>query len=121
MKTLGIAVFSIALSVMAQFFLKSGMSSDRSKQAMASGLSLSGLIDLFSNWHVLIGFGLYGFGAIAWLLVLAKWDVSKAYPLVGLGFLFSLVIGHFLGEEVTLARVAGVTCICVGVVLVGRS
>ena len=28
---------------------------------------------------------------------LSKWDVSKAYPLVGVGFLFTVAIGWYLG------------------------
>jgi multidrug transporter EmrE-like cation transporter len=53
--------------------------------------------------------------------VLAKWDVSKAYPLVGLGFVFTVLIGFVAGENVSLPRIFGVVFICVGVWLVARS
>ena len=45
-----------------------------------------------TNKFLITGFMLYGLGAIVWLGVLAKWDVSKAYPLVGLGFLLSALV-----------------------------
>jgi len=64
---------------------------------------------------------LYGLGAVAWLGVLSQWDVSKAYPLVGIGFVFTVAIGWLIGEQVTLVRALGVTLICIGVILVGRS
>jgi len=76
---------------------------------------------IFSNLYILGGFVLYGLGAVAWLAVLSQWDVSKAYPLVGLGFVFTVVIGWLIGEQVTLTRTIGVTLICAGVVFVGRS
>lgn len=47
--------------------------------------------------------------------------MSKAYPLVGLGFVFTVLVGYLLGEQVTLPRVIGVALICAGVFLVGRS
>ena len=71
--------------------------------------------------YVLGGFLLYGLGAVVWLAVLSKWDVSKAYPLVGLGFVFTVGIGFLIGEQVTTPRVIGVLLICSGVFLVGRS
>ena len=76
---------------------------------------------MLTEIHVLGGFLLYGLGAIVWLGVLSKWDVSKAYPLVGLGFVFTVAIGFMVGEHITLPRVVGVMLICAGVFLVGQS
>ena len=75
----------------------------------------------FSNGFIIAGFMLYGLGAVAWLAVLARWDVSKAYPLVGLGFVFTAAIGWTIGEHVGLGRALGIALICLGVILVGRS
>jgi multidrug transporter EmrE-like cation transporter len=120
MNTFVIAVVSIVFSVAAQFSLKTGMSSDAVRQSLALPFSLRTIVAVITNWHVLGGFLLYGLGAIVWLAVLSKWDVSKAYPLVGLGFALTLVIGFMAGEQVTLARVAGVSMICAGIVLVSH-
>lgn len=121
MKTLLIALVSIALSVAAQFSLKAGMSSEGVREVLAQPYSLRTLFSLLTDRYVLTGFLLYGLGAIVWLGVLSKWDVSKAYPLVGLGFVFTVAIGFLMGEEVPISRVIGVGLICVGVFLVGRS
>lgn len=47
-------------------------------------------------------------------LVLSKWDVSKTYPLVGLGFVFTVAIGWIIGEQITLMRALGVAFIFAG-------
>jgi multidrug transporter EmrE-like cation transporter len=119
--TLFIAILSIALSVLAQFALKAGMSSADVKEVMAQPLALRTIITVFSNRFVLGGFFLYGVGAIVWLAVLSKWDVSKAYPLVGMGFGLTVIVGLLAGEQVTLLRTGGVALICAGVILVGKS
>lgn len=122
MKTLLIAIISIALSVAAQFSLKAGMSGERVKAALSEQPhSFRTLFDVLTDRYVLGGFLLYGLGAVVWLAVLSKWDVSKAYPLVGLGFVGTAVIGFLVGEQVTVPRVIGVALICGGVILVGQS
>ena len=121
MKTLIIAIISIALSVAAQFSLKAGMSGEGVRVVLAQPYSLRTLFDVLTDKYVFGGFLLYGLGAVVWLGVLSKWDVSKAYPLVGLGFVFTVVIGFLVGELVTIPRVIGVALICAGVFLVGRS
>jgi multidrug transporter EmrE-like cation transporter len=56
-----------------------------------------------------------------WLAVLSRWDVSKAYPLVGVGFALAVGIGWLLGESVNAQRIAGVALIVAGIVLTARS
>ncbi|EGJ09163.1 EamA family transporter [Rubrivivax benzoatilyticus] len=121
MKTLLIAIVSIALSVAAQFSLKAGMSGDGVRAALALPYTFRTLFDVLTDKYVFGGFLIYGLGAVVWLGVLSKWDVSKAYPLVGLGFVFTVAIGFLVGEQVTIPRVIGVVLICAGVFLVGKS
>ncbi|HTV78398.1 MAG TPA: EamA family transporter [Steroidobacteraceae bacterium] len=121
MKPLFTAVISIALSVAAQFSLKAGMSSPAVRATLGRPPALSALFSVLTNRYVLGGFLLYGLGAVVWLAVLSKWEVSKAYPLVGLGFVFTVAIGYLLGEQVHLLRLAGVVLICSGVWLVASS
>jgi drug/metabolite transporter (DMT)-like permease len=116
-----IAVFSILCSVAAQFALKAGMSSPKTKTALDLPFGIETVVALVFNRHLVLGFALYGLGAVVWLLVLAKWDVSKAYPLVGLGFIVTLLVGFWLGEQVSWDRVLGCCLICLGIYLVVRS
>ena len=115
------AILCVAFSVSAQFLLKAGITSSDVKEALAQPLGIGSVFAVFTNLSILGGFALYGIGAVAWLGVLSRWDVSKAYPLVGLGFVFTVAVGWFIGEQVTPMRAIGVSLICVGVVLVGRS
>jgi multidrug transporter EmrE-like cation transporter len=121
MNTLAIAVSSIVLSVMAQFALKAGMSCSDVREVMAQPLALRTLVVVLTNKFVVGGFCLYGLGAVVWLGVLSKWDVSKAYPLVGLGFALTVLIGLLAGEQVTPLRAVGVMLICVGVWVVSKT
>lgn len=121
MSTFFFAVVCVAFSVAAQFLLKAGMSDTGVKSVLAQPLGVGSASAVFSNIFILVGFALYGLGAVAWLGVLSQWDVSKAYPLVGLGFVLTVAIGWLIGEQVTVARTFGVALICAGVVLVGRS
>lgn len=70
--------------------------------------------------YVLLGFCLYGLGALVWLSVLSKWEVSKAYPLVGLGFALTLLVG-WRREQVSALRVGGVVLISCGVYSLSRT
>lgn len=115
------ALASIALSVAAQFALKAGMSSDGVKAALAQPFSVTTIFDVLTNKFVFGGFALYGIGAVVWLGVLSRWDVSKAYPLVGLGFGLTAIVGALIGEQISVSRALGVALICTGVLLVGRS
>ncbi len=69
----------------------------------------------------LLGLALYGIGAISWIAVLKRLDLSLAYPFLALNFvLIVLVSGVFLGESIPPARWAGLGFICFGIVLVAR-
>jgi multidrug transporter EmrE-like cation transporter len=116
-----LALVSIGLSVAAQFALKAGMAQPQVQAALSQPLLLRSVQSVVTNIFIIGGFSLYGLGAVIWLGVLARWDVSKAYPLVGLGFGLTFMVGMLLGEQVTLLRATGVAFICVGVILVGRS
>lgn len=115
------AISSIVLSVAAQFLLKAGISSSEVKITLTQPLALKTAYTIFTNTHILGGLFLYGFGAVVWLGVLSQWDVSKAYPLVGLGFIFTLIVGLLMGEQVSAMRAIGAMLIFIGVLLVGRS
>lgn len=121
MHILLVAISSIILSVTAQFLLKAGMSSMEIKQALTQPLSFRLPWTVLTNKFIFSGFALYGLGAIVWLKVLSTWDVSKAYPLVGLGFGLTVLIGMMLGENITAFRVLGILLICEGVWLVANS
>jgi len=48
--------------------------------------------------------------------------VSAAYPLVSVGFVITAIAGFaFLGEHLTLTRIAGIAVVCAGLFLITRT
>ena len=118
------AIGSILLSVLGQIALKLGTGHATAAASLErDGMPVARLIAVsLLQPAVLLGMALYVSGAMLWLYVLARWDVSKAYPLVGLGFVLTLMIGAvFLGERLSWERVAGCLLICAGLTLIVRS
>lgn len=112
-----IALISILLGSFAQYFLKVGMNAiDMGKDAM------SVIKSVLSNQAVWGGLICYGLSMVFWLVVLSRLEMSKAYPLVSLGYIFAIVIGYFLlDESVNMMKILGVVAIVIGVVLIARS
>src|SRR5690606_29088520 len=122
MKIVALILTSVSLSALAQLVLKFGMSGARVQQVLAGDSLAASLAAVATDGRVLLGLFLYGVGAILWLWVLARTDLSFAYPFVGLGFVLTMLFGFvFLGEPVGLAGVAGTVLIVGGVVLVSQS
>jgi drug/metabolite transporter (DMT)-like permease len=74
------------------------------------------------NPYVLFGLLCYGLGFMVWLIVLSKAEVSYAYPLISLGYVFTAILARALfGEAVSFTRMAGIVVTCLGVFLIARS
>jgi len=118
---LTLIMLDVGLNVLGQLSLKFGMS-----KLGNFAVSLSALPPVFVqaafNPYILLGMLCYGLGFLVWLVVLAKAEVSYAYPLISLGYVFTAILARVLiGEAVTLSRMAGILVICLGVFLVARS
>jgi len=112
-------IASVSLSAIAQIALKSGMSASRVAAALAQGTSGDAVLAIAAQPLVWLGLTLYAVGAVVWLFVLAKVNVSLAYPFVGLGFLLTTGFAvAFLGEAITLTRIVGTCLVVLGVLLV---
>lgn len=118
--SLSLILFSVFLSVSAQILLKQGMSNPAVQAAFSDSL-VTGVISVITNIFVLGGLFAYTSSAAVWLGVLAKVDVSKAYPFVGLGFIGTMLFANwFLNEPLTLNKTLGTIFILLGVVLISR-
>jgi len=94
----------------------------RAGAGSAGGGELSGLTAIATNPYIVLGFALYGLGAVLWLSVLAKIDVGEAYPFMGLGFVVTMAFGILIfGEAFSLARAAGTLLVVAGVALVAAA
>lgn len=113
-----ILLASILLGSLAQISLKKGMS-------LIGGVTLPDLFRdpgrfLFMPWLHLGAF-LYAGSLALWLVVLSRLEVSRAYPMVSLGYLVTFALGIILFQETTTpAKIAGLLLIMAGVVLLAN-
>lgn len=112
-----IALVSIMLGAVAQYLLKLGMTGIDLQQGVCLPL-LRQMVTSLPLWGGLI---CYALSLILWLLVLSRMELSRAYPLVSLGYIVTLFIGYvLLHEPLTPTKIIGVTIIVVGVFILTR-
>ncbi len=118
---LGLILFDVALNVTGQLSLKYGMSQFGNFSVTAESL-LPEFLKAAINPYVLIGLLCYGMGFMVWLIVLAKAEVSYAYPMISLGYVFTAILAKAMfGEAVSVTRMTGIFITCLGVFLIARS
>ena len=79
-------------------------------------------LKIFMSPFVIISISLYIIGALFWLYVLSKVDLSYAYPFMGLTFvLVAISSSIFLGEYISLRRWIGIIVICLGIFFISKS
>lgn len=117
---------SVALSALAQVFLKRGLTNLGRRREENRGRENSGLLGVVMDvvrqefiwlWGIcfVVAMGL-------WLAGLQKLDLSYAYPLVSLGYVLVTILSAMLfRERVDGNRWAAVAVICVGVMLIAGS
>lgn len=113
---------SVLLSSLAQVALKAGVKQPGVGEALAGQGAMAVVLSIASSPMVWVGLGIYGASTLLWLLVLARVDVSLAYPFVGLGFVVTMLLGWLVhGEALSPARIVGTLMIVAGVIVLGRS
>ena len=104
---------AIIIGVCGQLLLKHGMSQQPGFRFGEIGL-------LLRNLPVLGGVCCYGLSTVLYLSVLARLELSLAYPTVSLGYVLVMIMSRALFKEpVSPTRWVAAGIICVGVVLVG--
>lgn len=121
LKFIPLILFSVALNASAQLFLRKGMPNVSlvTNQGVLE-LAQGALRIVFNPW-VFSGLSCYAISIVLWMYVLSKVQVSFAYPFLSVGYV--IVVGAaylFFREPVSVMKLAGITLICAGVVLVAR-
>jgi drug/metabolite transporter (DMT)-like permease len=112
----GLFLISIVMSVAGQFFLKSGAT--KLGQVNASNV-VSHVLGIVTTPELLAGLTCYGFGAITYILLLTRVDLSVAGPAASLVYVFSVIVGYFVFKEaIPINRYVGLSLIICGVILV---
>lgn len=116
-RPLSLAVIAIFLGSTGQFLFRLGMLQ-------------YGEVTTFSLWKnfwqiiftapIMLGFMLFGFSSVLWLVVISRWELSYAYPLVALGYLMVIFYGTvFLHETLTMPKIVGSILILIGISILG--
>jgi multidrug transporter EmrE-like cation transporter len=119
LKAMVLLLVAILFSVTGELLLKHGMT-------RIGLLDLSKLLPMIprlaGNPHILMGLGSIGVGAVFWLSVISRVDLSWAYPMLAIGYVLVLLFSSLiLKEHVPLVRWVGALVICLGVYLISRS
>jgi len=118
--TFALIVVSVSLNALAQVALRKAMLAAGVLPPISQPVDLG--LALVGNVWLWAGMACYGASIGLWLAVLARVQVSVAYPMLSIGYVIAAVLGvMFLGETVGVARIAGIGLICLGVLLISRT
>jgi len=121
-RLLALVLTSVSLSAAAQVLLKAGMSSAGVTRALTNANVFGLIVAIATDVRVFLGLATYFASAAVWLFVLARLEVSFAYPFVGLGFILTMLLGWAVfADTISPGRVAGTLLVALGVVLIARS
>jgi undecaprenyl phosphate-alpha-L-ara4N flippase subunit ArnE len=69
---------------------------------------------------LLLGFVLYGIGALVMIFAYKFGSLSVLQPILSLNYVFSIILANtVLKEQITLLKIIGVVIIIIGVILIG--
>ena len=105
----GFVIFMTLIGSLGAFFFK------------RSTGNTEGALSLLRSPSFYIGSVLYVASALLNVVLLRYMEYTILYPMTAITYIWSLVISNrFLGERITVKKVAGVALICIGVVLLVR-
>jgi drug/metabolite transporter (DMT)-like permease len=111
----------VLLNALAQLGLKAATEKTGPLAAGSAAMLRRSLEILTVPW-LWAALGCYGLSVVVWLVGLSRVPVSQAYPLLSLGYVLNVGLAWWLlGETPNVMRVAGITVIVFGVVLVAKS
>ncbi|MBV9085767.1 MAG: hypothetical protein JOZ62_24090 [Acidobacteriaceae bacterium] len=77
------------------------------------------LARLLTNYWLATGIALYLLSSVFYMMGVAQGQLTVLYPMVSLGYLWAIVWARlFFKESFTMAKIAGLTMIIVGVALI---
>ena len=111
----------VLLNAVAQLALKASV-----REQGAIGLNLADALPtalrIAAEPWLWLGLGCYVVSVVVWILALSRVEVSIAYPMLSIGYIINtLVAWAWLGEVLSVNKIAGIAIITVGVIVLARS
>jgi multidrug transporter EmrE-like cation transporter len=114
-------MLGVFLNAVAQLLLKAGTNAVGQFEFNAGNIVPVGM-RLALEPHILGGMACYVVSLVVWIMALSRVEVSIAYPMLSIGYVLNAVAAWYLfGEAVSMARLAGIGIIIIGVYIVARS
>jgi len=116
----GLLLAGVVLGSFGQICMKFGLRGVSLVATSPGGTALGALTWMLRPW-VAAGLGLYAMSTLIWLLVISRVRLSVAYPMISTSYILVTVLSAaVLHEEVAWPlAVPGLTCIILGVTLIG--
>lgn len=111
----------VLLNAVAQLALKASV-----REQGAIGLTLTDALPtalrIAAEPWLWLGLCCYVVSVVVWILALSRVEVSIAYPMLSIGYIINaLVAWAWLGEVLSVNKIAGIAIITVGVIVLARS
>lgn len=118
--TIVLVLSGVLLNTVAQFLLKAGAGTYQQLKALNHNL-LDIVFTMAFNPYILGGLTLYVISFGLWIGVLARLQVSIAYPLLSLGYVIGLFAAYLIfNEPISAQKLVGVGLILAGVTVLAR-
>lgn len=117
----GLIFAGVMLNVAAQLMIKAGTNSIGYFEFSRSNVLPIG-VRLATEPHIIGAIVCYALSVVIWTLALSRVQVSVAYPLLSMGYVVNAVAAWWLfNESINPAKVAGISVIILGVVIISRA
>lgn len=111
----GLLILNVAMLTTGQTLWKVGL------ERIGFSLSFSGIIKMIFNPFIFAGLAIYVIATILWFYILSNAELSTAYPMQSLCYIFAAIVGLVLFKEnVSLVKWMGLILISAGALLVSR-
>jgi multidrug transporter EmrE-like cation transporter len=113
-------VLTIFLTVYGQLIIKWQVG-QAGAMPVSLGAKLIFLLHVCLNPWVVSGFAAAFLASICWIAAMTKFNLSHAYPFMGLSFVLVLIgSGLFFGESITPLKIAGTALIVLGIIVASQ-
>lgn len=122
LKTLILMLLAVTAGTVGDILLAKGMK----ELGDLSTMNLRGILDTavraMTEWKIVVGTAMLALFFFLWLAVLSWEDLTVALPMQALNYvLVAILAKYLLHEQISPLRWAGITLVCIGVVLITKS
>ncbi len=120
-RSIWLIIVAMLIGVVGQVALKAGMNQVGRIEKLDFTKPMQILGPALTQPLVWIGLAAYALSAMFWLIVLSRFDLSYAYPMLASMYLVIPIVSRiFLDESIPPLRWVGMLVVLIGVILVSR-